>query len=206
MAIQKFEDMNFIELDIMKEIGSIGSGNAATALSSILSTKVCMDIPQVSVLGFNDAVMRLGNPEELVAGVLVEMSHDINGIMLFILRDNFAEHILKQMVGEEEGDIRNLSHMGQSALKEIGNIMVSSYVNALSQLAHVDIELSVPQIAVNMLGGILSLPMAVFGVESDKIMIIKGKFTMDDKEVSGDLLLLPDVSSLNVLMKRMGME
>lgn len=206
MAIQKYEDMNSTELDIMKEIGSIGSGNAATALSSILSAKVCMDIPQVSILGFNEAVLRLGNPEEVVAAILVEMSHDIHGIMLFILRTDFAEEILKQMIGKEEEDLSNISEMGQSALMEIGNIMVSSYVNALSQLANVDIQLSVPQMAVNMLGGILSLPMAVFGVESDEIMIIEGKFTMNEREVSGDILLLPDVKSLNVLMKKMGME
>ncbi len=206
MAIQKYEDMNSIELDIMKEIGSIGSGNAATALSSILSTKVCMEMPQVSILEFNDAVLRMGNPEEVVAAILVEMSHDVHGIMLFILRADFADEILKQMFGNEEENLHQISEMGESALLEIGNIMVSSYVNALAQLANVDIQLSVPQMAVSMLGGILSMPMAVFGVESDKIMIIEGKFTMDGKEVSGDILLLPDVTSLNVLMKKMGME
>ncbi len=206
MAIQRYEDMGSTELDIMKEIGSIGSGNAATALSSMLATKVSMNIPQVSILEFNDAILRMGDPEELVAAILVEMSNEINGIMLFVLKSDFAEEILKRMIGEEKIDLNDISEMASSALIEIGNIMVSSYVNALSQLANVDIQLSVPQMAVNMLGGILSLPMAVFGIESDQIMIIEGKFNMDDKEVSGDILLLPDVSSLNVLMKKLGME
>ena len=205
MAIQKYEDMSSMELDIIKEIGSIGSGNAATALSSMLNTKVKMGIPEVSILEFNEAVLRIGEPEEVVAAV-VEMSNEISGIMLFVLKEDFAEEIVKRMMGESIVKLAEISEMDSSALVEIGNIMVSSYINALSQLANVDIQLSVPQMAVNMLGGILSLPMAMFGIESDRIMMIEGKFTMDEKEVSGDILLLPDVTSLNVLMKKLGME
>lgn len=206
MAIQKYEDMSSMELDIIKEIGSIGSGNAATALSSMLNTKVKMGIPEVSILEFNEAVLRIGEPEEVVAAVMVEMSNEISGIMLFVLKEDFAEELVKRMMGESIVKLAEISEMDSSALVEIGNIMVSSYINALSQLANVDIQLSVPQMAVNMLGGILSLPMAMFGIESDRIMMIEGKFTMDEKEVSGDILLLPDVTSLNVLMKKLGME
>lgn len=206
MAIHKYEDMSSMELDIIKEIGSIGSGNAATALSSMLNTKVKMGIPEVSILEFNEAVLRIGEPEELVAAIMVEMSNEISGIMLFVLKEDFAEEIVKRMLGENVVKLAEISEMDSSVLVEIGNIMVSSYINALSQLANVDIQLSVPQMAVNMLGGILSLPMAMFGIESDRIMMIEGKFTMDEKEVSGDILLLPDVTSLNVLMKKLGME
>lgn len=206
MGIQKYEDMNSMELDIIKEIGSIGSGNAATALSSMLSTKVSMNIPNVSVVGFNEAVTLVGEPEETVAAVLVEMSKDINGIMLFIMKEEFAGEVLKRMTGIEENNFMEMSEMGCSALAEIGNIMISSYVNALSELAGVEIALSVPQISVNMLGGVLSLPMAVFGLSSDRILMIKGKFIMNQKEVTGNMLLLPDVESLNVLMKKLGME
>ncbi len=206
MSIQKYEDMGSMELDIIKEIGSIGSGNAATALSSMLATKVKMGMPSVSMLEFNAAVLRIGEPEEVVAAVLVEMSNDINGIMLFILKKDFAEEILVRMLGSGEAMLEEISEMGSSVLVEIGNIMVSSYINALSELANVDIQLSVPQLAVNMLGGVMSLPMAMFGIESDHIMMIEGKFTIDEQEVSGDILLLPDVKSLNVLMKKLGME
>lgn len=205
MAIQKYEDMGSVELDVIKEIGSIGSGNAATALSNMLSTKVKMGMPEVSMLEFNEAVLRVGEPEEVVAAVMIEMSNEINGIMLFILKKDFAEEILERMMGKSEATLERISEMGSSVLVEIGNIMVSSYINALSQLADMDIQLSVPQLAINMLGGILSLPMAMFGIESDHIMMIEGKFIIDKQEVSGDILLLPEVDSLNELMKKLGM-
>ena len=48
MAIQKYEEMGDLAIDMLKEIGSIGGGNAATALSSMLNAKVNMALPEVS--------------------------------------------------------------------------------------------------------------------------------------------------------------
>ena len=85
MAIKSYEEMNELEIDILKEIGSIGGGNAATALSSMLSAKVNMSLPGVEILGFNEALDHLGDPEELVAAIFVEMSGELSGTMLFVL-------------------------------------------------------------------------------------------------------------------------
>lgn len=205
MAITKYEDMNAKELDIIKEIGSIGNGNAATALSGILNAKVSMKFPEVKILGFNEALNSLGSPEDLVAAVLVEMSGEIQGVMLYLLTEEFAKEILAKMLGEEI-DFMAMSEMHLSALNEIGNIMISSYISAISSLTNVEINLSVPQIAMNMLGGILSLPMAQMGTYSDRIMMMTGGFTIDGKELKSDMLLLPDVESLNVLIEKLGVE
>lgn len=204
--MKKYEDMNAIELDVIKEIGSIGNGNSATALSSMLNTKVTMTLPEVNILGFNEALRYLGEPEEVVAAVFVEMSGEVEGIMLFILNKEFAGEVLKRVVGEQNMNFLNLKEINRSVLTEIGNIMISSYINALSTLTNVNIQLSVPQMSVNMLGGILSLPMATIGMSSDKIMMITGEFNVDGKELNGDMLLLPDVRSLNVLLKKLGVD
>lgn len=206
MAMEKYEDMNALELDIIKEIGSIGNGNAATALSSMLDTKVKMTLPEVNILEFNEALKKLGEPEEEVAAVLVEMSGEVKGIMLFLLQKEFAAEVLKRILGVEEMNFTDLREINRSVLIEVGNIMISSYINALATLTNVRIHLSVPEMAVNMLGGILSLPMAAIGMESDRIMMITGKFNVDGKELNSDMLLLPDVHSLNVLLKKLGVD
>ena len=206
MSIQKYEEMNEMELDIIKEIGSIGNGNAATALSGLLSAEVKMPLPKVEVLEFNEALSHVGDPEDVVAGILVEMSGEIQGIMLFILSQEFADEILRRAIGKPETDFLEMSGIEASVLTEIGNIMISSYISALASLTNVNISLSVPQMTVNMLGGILSLPMAMMGLNSDRIMMITGKFKIEDKELDSDMLLLPDVKSLNVLMRKLGVE
>lgn len=204
MSIKNYEDINETELDLFKEIGSIGNGNAATALSGILNTKVVMKFPEVNILDFNEAMHYLGNPEDVVAAVLVEMSGEIQGMMLYILTEEFAQEILEKMLGQKKIDFLNMEELHISALNEIGNIMISSYINAMATLTNVNINLSVPQITMNMLGGILSLPMVQIGEHSDRIMMIIGGFTIDGKELKSNMLLFPDVESLNVLMQKLG--
>lgn len=204
MAIQKYEEMNKLELDVLKEIGSIGDGNAATALSSMLNVAVQMTLPDVQILEFNEALNRLGKPEDLVAAVLVEMSGEINGVMLFILTEEFSSKVLGIMIGKESVDFLKLDDIDSSALTEVGNILISSYLNSLASLAGVEIRLSVPQIAVSMLGGILSTPMANVGLYSEKLLMINAELEIDKNKMRSNMLLLPDIESLNVLMKKLG--
>ena len=104
MAIKSYEEMNELEMDILKEIGSIGGGNAATAMSSMLNAKVNMSLPKVVILGFNEALDYLGDPEELVAAIFVEMSGELSGIMLLILTKEFSDEVLFRMLGKVDSD------------------------------------------------------------------------------------------------------
>ena len=206
MGIKTYEEMNELEIDILKEIGSIGGGNAATALSSMLNAKVNMSLPKVEILDFNEALVNVGDPEEMVAAILVEMSGELGGIMLFILTKEFSDEILLRMLGKTKEDFFELEEIDSSVLMEIGNIVISSYITAMASLVNMSVELSVPQLAVNMLGGIMSVPIAMMGQHSDRIMMITGKFKIDGKALNSNMLLLPDVESLNVLMKKLGVE
>ena len=82
--MKRYEDLNPLEIDTLREIGSIGTGNAATALSEVLSQQIKMTLPQVTIMGYNEAIKAQGGAENIVAGVLVAMSGEINGMMLFI--------------------------------------------------------------------------------------------------------------------------
>ena len=126
--------------------------------------------------------------------------------MLFILRLDFVNLILEKSLGETIQDFSLLTDMKVSALEEIGNIIISSYINAISTLTGLEIRISVPAISINMVGGILTVPMAELGYDSDKIMMINGKFIIQGKEMNSELLLLPDMHCLNVLMRRLGVE
>lgn len=202
--MKRLEDMGNMEIDVLREIGSIGTGNAATALSGLLSRKVEMTLPRVEIQGYNEAIASMGGPETIVSGVLVKLSGEINGLMLYIQRLDFINLVLGQVLSEQITGYDQLREIEISALVEIGNIMISSYVSAIAKLTGISVNLSVPAISVNMLGGILSVPMIEYGHQSDKIMTIDGKFICDSKEVYSNLLLVPEVRSLNYLMKKLG--
>lgn len=203
MRITRYEDMDDTAKDMMREIGSIGTGNAATALSSLLKIGVEMTVPNVEILGYNEAVDLLGHPEEMVSGVLVQMSGDLSGVMLFLMKMDFINEVLQCVLQKNIDGYEQMGEMEVSAATEVGNIIISSYILSLSKLADMDISLSVPAFSVNMLGGIMTVPMAEFGYVSDKLMMITGKCIIGGRNVDSNLLLLPDIQSLNYLMDRL---
>ena len=84
MDIKSYDELNSLELDTLREVGSIGTGNAATALSSMLEREVRIAMPEVRIMGYNEAIEWIGGPEEITAGVLVKLSGQVNGIMLSV--------------------------------------------------------------------------------------------------------------------------
>ncbi len=204
MAIRSYDDMNLQELDVMKEIGSIGTSHAATSLSKMLQKEIRITIPQVTILGYEEAVDRIGDMEQIVAATLVKMSGDVDGLMLFLFNLDFANTVLEKMIGVSYSGFETMDELANSALTEIGNIIICSYINAFSQLVNVDIELSVPSATINMLGGILTVPIAEYGYETDKLMYCNADFVMDGKNLSDWLLMLPDIRSLNEILTKLG--
>ena len=204
MKLRSYDDMNLQELDVMREIGSIGTSHAATSLSKMLQKEIRITIPQVNILGYEEAVDRIGDMEQIVAATLVKMSGDVDGLMLFLFNLDFANTVLEKMIGESYKGFEEMDELARSALTEIGNIIICSYINAFSQLVNVDIELSVPSATMNMLGAILTVPIAEYGYETDKLMYYNADFVMDGKQLSDWLLMLPDIRSLNDILDKLG--
>ena len=202
--IKTFDELSSLEIDTLREIGSIGTGNAATALSTLLKREVRITLPEVRIMGYNEAIEWIGGPEAVTAGVLVGMSGQMNGIMLSVQQLEFVNLVLESMVGTKISGYEELDDMGRSALVEVGNITISTFINALSGLSDISLELTVPAFAVDMQGAILAVPMAEYGGTSDYLMTIGGNFVCDNKQVPCRLLLSPDIRSLNFLLKKLG--
>ena len=204
MSVRGYDQLSSLELDTLREIGSIGTGNAATALSTLLNREVRITLPGVRFMGYNEAIEWMGGPEAVTAGVLVGMGGQMSGIMLAVQHLEFINLVLESMLGEKIGDYEDLDEMRQSTLVEVGNIMISTFINALSGLSDISVNLTVPAFAVDMQGAILSVPMAEFGGMSDYIMTIAGHFVCEGKTVPCHLVLSPDLRSLNFLLKKLG--
>ena len=204
MNIRSFDELTSMEIDTLREIGSIGTGNAATAMSTMLGREVRITLPEVRIMGYNEAIEWIGGPETVTAGVLVRMSGQLNGIMLAVQQLDFVNLVLESMLGSTIENYENLDDLRKSTLVEVGNIAISTFINALSGLSGVSVELTVPAFAVDMQGAILAVPMAEYGGMSDYLMTIGGNFVCDNKTVPCRLLLSPDIRSLNYLLKKLG--
>ena len=202
--MKDYNELNSLELDTLKEVGSIGTGNAATALSELIGQEVRIRQPEVRIMEYNEAIDWIGGPEEVTAGVMVRISGVMSGIMLSVQKLDFVNLVLKSMMGKEVEDYFGLREMETSAMVEVGNIMISTFINALTGLANIEVELSVPAFTVDMQGAIMSVPMAAYGGQSNHIMTIGGKFICNGAEVPCRLMMSPDMRSLEFLLRKLG--
>lgn len=206
MSIRQYDELGDMHFDVLREIGNIGSGNAATALSSMMGSPIEITVPTVKVLDYTQAIEFLGGPENIVVGMLVRLEGDIEGMIMFILQKPFAAMVLKTFFGKELADITQMDEYDMSALNEIGNIMSGSYVNAISSISGMFINISVPSLTVDMLGAIMSVPAIEFAAVSDKVLFIDETFMIGEETIQSNMILIPEMDSLAVLLQRLGVD
>jgi len=206
MALKDYSDLNDLQLDALKEIGNIGSGNAATALSDMLERSVSIAVPTIKVLDYNTVVENIGGPETLLVGILLSLKGDVTGMMLFLLHKEFAHMVLNSLIGTDFNEAVDLDEMSQSTIQEVGNIMAAAYVNAIASLTGLTIDISVPNMSVDMAGALLSVPAIYYANISDKIILIEDEFGHETKESTSHILLIPEVDSLQKIMESLGLD
>lgn len=197
-------DINSFHLDVLREIGNIGAGNAATALAKMLDKKINMKVPQIRIMKFTEVSDVLGGAETEVVGILLGVQGDITGNILFVLDLQSARNLVNILMGKNANDILEFDEMTYSALQEVGNILSGSYLSALSNLTNLKIRADVPGLAIDMAGAILSVPAIEFGKSSDVVLYIENEFTYGRDSVIGDFFLVPDVVSYSRLLSALG--
>ncbi len=201
------EGMDNFEFDVLTEIGNIGAGNATTALSQLINTRIDMNVPRVKMLTFAELAQVIGGEETLVAGILLSLEGDIQGSLLFILESDAARVLVQKLVGLTSGlDSDTFTEIEISALQEIGNIITGAYLSAISSLTKLTISVSVPSLALDMAGAILSVPAIEFGKLGDKALLIESHFNdLDVMDISGYFILIPTMESYTRILESLGL-
>lgn len=205
-----FDCMDSAHLDILKEIGNIGAGHSATALSKLLNKKIDMKVPDVRVAAFNEMMELAGGAETIVASVFLRIEGDAPGSMFFVLTLPQAEQFIQQMTGDGEFsfDSQPYPELAMSALQELGNILSGSYLSSLSDFTNLNLYPSVPALSVDMFGAIISFGLLELSQVGDYAIIIDTAFRDMDSaggnDVKGHFFLLPDPDSFEKIFEALG--
>lgn len=203
MAGYSLDDVNNMYVDVLREIGNIGAGNATTAIASMLQLRINMNVPKVSLLTFQELGSAVCAEDEAIVGIYLEVQDDISGSMMFLMKLDSAHYLVNRLMGRAEDYNEAFDEMDLSALKEIGNIIAGSYLNALSTMTQLTIAPSVPYIAIDMAAAILSVPAIQFGQYGDNALLIETEFG-DDVMINGYFILLPDLESYDKILTSLG--
>ncbi len=195
-----YSELSPIQLDVLQEVGNIGAGNAATSLSQLLNEKVDMTVPSVNIVPFDDIFSKIG-VEEVVIGVIVRVLGDTPGNILFTLEKEVALKIISSLIGEEQEQI---TEIGSSALCEIGNIISSSYMNAIAKLTNLVLMPSVPAVTLDMMGAILSTTFIESGQFDEYVLDLETQFLQENQKISGHFYYIPMPGSLEKILNSLG--
>ncbi|GHV32182.1 chemotaxis protein CheC [Synergistales bacterium] len=201
-------DFTTVHMDAIKEIGNIGTGNAATALSKLLGRMVDMDVPVADLVPIYEVAAHYGSPEMPVCAVLVRTEENFSCSLLFMIEEHKADMLADliipmDMSGMDEDtqlQIRN------SALSEQGNIILGAFLNAIAMITGWVLPTTTPAVARDMLGSIMDLVASMFGVMGDSAMLVKTNLHVIDldEDLGGTVIMIPDPGSLKTLLSKLG--
>lgn len=203
-----FNKFNSKQLDVFKEISTIGAGNAATSLSKLLKKNITMSVPIVKVLDFSQVGKVLGSEDEIVAGVVTPLAGDVKGMILFILKLDDALNVINTLTKQNYKGLESLDEYAISAIKETGSILSGTYISALSSLTKLKIACRYPNVSIDMAGAILSLPAISFATVSENCLYIDSNFlTKEDdssSNIKANIFLVPDADSFKNILQALG--
>lgn len=193
-----------IQLDVLKEIGNIGAGHAATSLSTMINKKIDMNVPSVKIIPFSEIEGVLGGEEEVVVGVFLRLEGDISGNIFYMMSFDSAKHLINNVLNSDSCDSTELSEIEVSVLHELGNILAGSYISSLSDFTKLNIYPSVPAMTVDLVGAIFSYGLIQISQYADAAILIETRFLEGDRCLQGHFFLIPDPEAYSTLFSSLG--
>jgi chemotaxis protein CheC len=188
------------QMDALREVGNIGAGHGATALSQLLGKRIFITVPQANVIPLADIPKLVGDPTTLVAGLILSILGDCTGKILLIFPRDSALHLADMLLKQQVGTSRILTELGHSAIKEAGNILTGAYLSALNEFLGMLLLISVPTLVFDMAGALLAS--VTLGMEDvSKVICIETRFTDSTEVVGGYFVLVPDAVSLRAIFQ-----
>lgn len=193
-------------LDVLKDVGTIGAGHAANALSQLAGKKIMITVPEVKVLSLKKIVKLVGPPENFVAAVYMKLMCDIQGRSLLIFPRQCTFNLVDILMKRTAGQTKFLKEIDCSAIKEVGNILTGAFLTTLADFLNIVLIPSVPLMAYDMVGAILEALAIEFGEDADCIFCIQTEFTDPSLELGGSFILVFDRQSLDIIIEKIEMK
>ena len=194
--------MSSERFDALREVANIGAGHAATALSTLTSTRIMISVPMVNVVPPGDFVPEIAAGEEVVA-VQMAMSGSIKGRTVFLLPVAAGLRLAERMLCRKRGSSASLGELEQSALNEAGNILAGAYLTALSEFLQMRLMLSPPTLSTGDTMQVLD----AFGEHAPRadapILCVETEFFLDEsaENLQGFFLLVPDSDAFDAIFR-----
>lgn len=201
-----------MEIDALREVGNIGAGNAAQALSSMLGVTIDMSVPSARAVAIEKVPEEVGDELALVAAAHLRVHGDAPGEMVFLMSLEAAQRLTNLLLAQigappEEPLEAGLTEMQMSALQELSNVLTGSYLNALSQMTNMRLEPTPPALGVDLAGALLSAVVSEVALTTDVALLIETALSDGSVEHTGTerFIFMPSAEGLAEVLRGLGL-
>ena len=206
MAFKKIDEFSSMHLDVLREIGNIGSENAATALASLLNTVVDIEVPVISLISYDKIADYLGGGDTKAIGMTVGLEGDIRGCMLEVVHLSFARKLINTFYPKEVNDLATIDEMDLSVIREMSNITTAAYVNSIAAMTQLFINIEPPENYCDIVSSLVAIPAEKLSRSYEEpVLYIDEKLHIGDTEMNSGLILVLDSTSIQILFQKLGM-
>jgi chemotaxis protein CheC len=199
-GMEDVRDLKALQLDALREVANIGAGHAATALSQLTHRRIMISVPEINIARLEEVPGLIGDPQEVVAAVLMHMLGDLTGRTLLMFPVPVGRQLCDMLLKRPLGTTKEFETIEQSCIKEAGNILSGAYMNALSEFMGMLLLPSVPSLVVDLSAAVLTTTYLNFGHDRDFVFCVETEFNIDAQDgLRGHFLLLPDLASLKAI-------
>jgi chemotaxis protein CheC len=200
----RVEGLTALQIDAIREVGSIGAGHAATALSQLVGHAVDIEVPTLELVEIGEVPDVFGGPETLVGGVYSRILGDVSGSMLFVAPRDSSLALVDLMHGHRVGTSRAFGSEQEVLVTHVASILMSAYLAAVGRLTDLSILPSKASFALDMAGAILEAVTSEAGLSAEAALLLRTRFYDAETSVDAYVFFLPDTDSLEVLLGRLG--
>ena len=182
--------------DLFKEMGNIGMGHACTAVSQLLGIKVNRSIPAVWSLSKEEAIGYFELFEGGSIGVKLTLHEDVAGSIIHIVSLPFAASLIKKFFSKDVASIEEIDELSMSVVQEMTNITTGAFVNSLSSMTGLFMDISTP----NFCG---ELKKEALVDAPEKMIVVNNRFLIDMGSISSELIFMPTQDSLITIAEKL---
>ena len=204
MGFNNLNELDAMHLDVLREIGNIGSGNAATSLSSMLNTTVEIEVPTISLINYENVSQYLGGKDNEVIGLALGLEADIEGVMLHVVQPRFASRIVNTFYPKEIETLEDINEMDLSAVKETSNITTAAYVNSMASMTNTFINITPPIVYLDTVENVLKHASNRFDAIGNQVIYIDENLYIGNTQIKSSMILILQIDSLKLLFDKLG--
>ena len=198
--------LNKDEMRLWGSLALKGIDNAMTGLATMVNREIRMSSLSLKQVPASEAPNLVGGADKMVIGIYLAFEGDATGHLMLVHQPDVALAIIDMLLGNAPGTTGDLNEMEQSALGEMGNIIGSSFVNAIADALDLSLRPSPPEEILDMAGAILDVAFAEILQQSDDVIVAETNFGTSDRQARGTFLVIPSLNFLKVILSHAGVK